>query len=231
MNIKAIMCLSFVAMFFLFPDVWFVYSVQEPVSSQTESAVYDAREHLDEQSPYAGALDAVKRMETLFREYRDEKKTDLNKEEKKENDNIIKEIGSILDIPHMAKEALAIKWVELGDNERSPYVKLMTRLIEKIAYPQCHDSFSQAVITYKGPAEGDGERAVVATEMALQKDNIVLNVDFILHIKAGRWRICDVRTDGDSLVLDYKNQFSYIVQEKGFKGLIQLMEKKLKEVS
>jgi ABC-type transporter MlaC component len=56
-----------------------------------------------------------------------------------------------------------------------------------------------------------------------------LTTEFRLYQTEKGWRIYDVITDGESLLLIYRNQHSGIIKEKGFPHLIKLMEKKLNE--
>ncbi|MCB1147828.1 MAG: ABC transporter substrate-binding protein, partial [Leptospiraceae bacterium] len=59
---------------------------------------------------------------------------------------------------------------------------------------------------------------------------VTYNVDFKLFRKGGTLRLYDVVIDGSSTLLDFRNQFSAIIQKKGVNYLISRLKTRMKEL-
>ena len=176
------------------------------------------------------AMAAVEEMVSTFKQYRNEKDTMTvwTAELKAENEKVKAHLEAILDVPAMGKAALTDLWSTLPATQRARYTDLLSGLVRKIAYPNARKFFDDFQVKF-GVEEkrADGRIVAKTTITPLKKKDIDVEVSYLLAESGGRWRVVDVITDGESLVLDYRNQFQKIIREKTFGGLIGKMEKRL----
>jgi len=74
-------------------------------------------------------------------------------------------------------------------------------------------------------------KAVVKNTVIYEEKDFDLSSDFYLHKENSRWRLYNIITEEESLLLIYQNQHMRIIKEKGFPHLIELMERKLERVA
>jgi len=174
---------------------------------------------------------AVHELVASAKQYADENAAGLSVNEKDLSQQNKKKISSILDLHEMAHLILAKHWDNLKSADRERYSFLLSALVEKIGYPQIAKFFNGNIeIQYISENTIKGSKNVsVITKIVCKDDDVVLTSEFRLHPEADAWRIYDVITDGESLLLIYRNQHASIIKEKGFQHLIKLMEKKLNE--
>ncbi|HNW45667.1 MAG TPA: ABC transporter substrate-binding protein, partial [Elusimicrobiales bacterium] len=99
-----------------------------------------------------------------------------------------------------------------------------------IGYPQIEKLFNSRIeMSYTGEKPQEAGKTAVFTTIRYEEEDTELHTEFRLHSTGTGWRIYDVITDGESLLLIYRNQHAGIIKEKGFPQLIKLMEKKLNE--
>ncbi len=101
-------------------------------------------------------------------------------------------------------------------------------VVRAVAYPGGGRFFKKATYTVSGGADklGQGETTVNAS---LPDEDFTVAVTFRWKAAGAGLRVVDVAFDGDSLVLDYKNQFARILDKEGAAGLVQRLEKRLAE--
>lgn len=173
---------------------------------------------------------AVQDLVASARQYADAYAAGLSAEEKGKRLEIKGRISGILDLREMAHLILVKQWNGLKPAEREKYASLMAALVEKIGYPQIEKFFNGHIeITYTGEKPLDGGKAAVFTSIFYKDEDLTLPTEFRMYSTAKGWRVYDVITDGESLLLIYRNQHSGIIKDKGFPALIKLMEKKFNE--
>jgi phospholipid transport system substrate-binding protein len=139
-------------------------------------------------------------------------------------------LNAVLDLREMARLILASNWDRLKPAQRERYSGLLEALVRKIGYPQMEKFFNeQPEIKYTGESQLDGGRTAVFTAIYFKADDLKLSTEFRLLREGSAWRVYDVITDGESLLLIYRNQHAGIIKQKGFPELLKLMAKKLDE--
>jgi len=181
-------------------------------------------------SPVKGAPTlAVQGLVAAAKEYADETEPGLTREEKLRRTAAGGRLDAILDLHEMAHRILIKQWDKLKPAQREKYAGLLAALVRKIGYPQMEKYFNGKIeIAYDGEKPLDGGTAVL-TRMIYKEEDLTLATEFHLHSTASGWRVYDVLSDGESLLLIYRNQHMGIIRDKGFPELIRLMEKKLHE--
>ena len=136
------------------------------------------------------------------------------------------EIDSLIDYTTITTRALEPRAAQLSPPQRVEFEKKLHELIRLIAYPDSGDFFRRAKLTFK-PLRIEGDQTRVPFVAKLPDED--LEVEVTLHwVKQadGNLRVVDVSFDGDSLVRDYQNQFSRIIDKDGVKGLFQKLEER-----
>lgn len=122
----------------------------------------------------------------------------------------------------MAKRALGIPWTHLTDSERQEFVGLFVQLLR--------DTFACRIDEYTGEqvlylAEQREEQfAEVKTKLVGRKMDTLL--DFRLANRLGNWLVYDVVIDGASMVGNYHAQFTSIIRDLTYAGLVKRMKEK-----
>jgi|APFre7841882590_1041340.scaffolds.fasta_scaffold00202_5 phospholipid transport system substrate-binding protein len=122
----------------------------------------------------------------------------------------------------MAKRALGVPWMELKNSERQEFVGLFVQLLR--------DTFAGRIDAYTGEqvfylSEQREERfAEVKTRLAGQKMDTLL--DFRLANRRGNWLVYDVVIDGASIAGNYHAQFTSIIRDLSYAGLVKRMKEK-----
>lgn len=173
---------------------------------------------------------AVQALVTSARLYADVQAPGITAEEKQRRTGLKENISAILDLHEMARLILARNWEKQKPVDRERYAFLLAALVEKIGYPQIEKFFNGRIeLTYTSERPLETGKASVFIGIIYKDEDLKLATEFRLYQTEKGWRIYDVITDGESLLLIYRNQHSGIIKEKGFPHLIKLMEKKLNE--
>jgi phospholipid transport system substrate-binding protein len=122
----------------------------------------------------------------------------------------------------MAKRALGVPWMELTSSERQEFVGLFVQLLR--------DTFAGRIDAYTGEQvfylseQREARFAEVKTRLAGQKMDTLL--DFRLANRRGNWLVYDVVIDGASITGNYHAQFTSIIRDLSYAGLVKRMKEK-----
>jgi ABC-type transporter MlaC component len=143
----------------------------------------------------------------------------------------------ILDINEIGKLALGRYYAKLTPAQQQDFLglfhELMANRVVEANIP------SQKVISGKIPIEIISERA--ETDDIFQKEAIVVDtrvphrkqsfkVEFFLYRGASGLKLYDVHIDDASTLLDFRNQFSSIINKKGYNHLVKLLRERIKKI-
>ena len=122
----------------------------------------------------------------------------------------------------MAKRALGEPWVELTDFERQEFVGLFVQLLRDMFAGRI-DEYADEQVLYLSE-QREENYAEVRTKLSGQKMDTLL--DFRLVDKVGHWHVYDVVIDGASIVSNYHAQFTSIIRDHSYLGLVNKMKEK-----
>lgn len=122
---------------------------------------------------------------------------------------------------HMAQQALGVSWVRLSDVERQEFVGLFVALLRDTVANQIDQYYDEQVFYLV--ERRDGNFAEVRTNLIGPKVDTLL--DFRLENHSGEWLVYDVDVDHASIVSNYRSQFSCIVRDLSYAGLVEKMKK------
>jgi len=137
-------------------------------------------------------------------------------------------VSGFVDFQELSKRALGGTWAKLPPEQRQEFAQTMEGLL-RASYAQ--KAISQNKVLAKVQY---GEETVVGSEARVNTTLIVggdkVPVNYKLYQQKGTWRIYDIITDEVSLLETYKGQFSKLLADKGFDGLLATLKAKREEM-
>jgi phospholipid transport system substrate-binding protein len=127
-----------------------------------------------------------------------------------------------VDYEEMAKRALGAPWPTLSQRERHEFVDLFVQLLRDTFAGRISERSDEQVV-FLGELREDAF-AEVKAQMTGRK--IDTPVDFRLIFRAHEWRVYDVVIDGASIVSNYRSQFTSIIRDVSYVGLVKKMKKR-----
>jgi phospholipid transport system substrate-binding protein len=127
-----------------------------------------------------------------------------------------------VDYEEMAKRALGAPWPTLSKRERHEFVDLFVQLLRDTFAGRISERSDEQVV-FLGELREDAF-AEVKAQMTGRK--IDTPVDFRLILHAHEWRVYDVVIDGASIVSNYRSQFTSIIRDLSYVGLVKKMKQK-----
>ncbi len=192
----------------------------------------------EEAAPTGGALPAaespavdVKSAETFIRARHNRVRAVLRQPDTpKRAAQLTELLGEFLDYDMLSELSLDQEWKQRSPKERKRFVSLLRQLVER-QYQRNMESTLKYKVTWVGSEPIDGTNALVksSARSRTKKRQPPVEIDYSMRPDGNQWRVWDISTDGVSLVKNYKRQFRRVIQNEGWEGLINRMEKKLNE--
>ncbi len=143
-----------------------------------------------------------------------------------------KQIGvlfdQMLDYPALAEASLGVEWAKLTEPQKKEFTDLLKALVKR-SYEKNLQKTLNFHIEYLGEAPADGGTVLVKTKAVHKTDKRELPIEIhykILKIGDG-WKVRDIITEDVSLVEGYRSQFTKLLKDKGFAGLVEKMKEKV----
>jgi phospholipid transport system substrate-binding protein len=146
-----------------------------------------------------------------------------------ERSEVKKLVGSFLDYGELARRSLAKSWDKITPKQREEFVETLRELVERSYLRQIHGSPNYN-IKYEKEEKNGSEADVTATLNTVsrgKKTKVALEYKMIW--KESHWVVYDVVTDEQSMLENYRAEFSKIINRDGFEALLKKMKKKLEE--
>lgn len=184
-------------------------------------------------------LDYMQNLINNFEQLRAELAEDFSPEKRKEVSAKARQLAlDILDVKEIGKLALGKHFDKLKPAQQEDFLglfhELMANRVVEANIP------SQKVISGKIPIEIISER--VETDDVFDKEAIIVNtkvphrkqsfkVEFFLYRSKNGLKLYDVHIDDASTLLDFRNQFSSIINKKGYKHLVKLLRERIQKIN
>ncbi|MDQ1291670.1 MAG: transporter, auxiliary component, putative ATP-dependent toluene efflux transporter [Nitrospirota bacterium] len=120
----------------------------------------------------------------------------------------------------MAKRSLGTPWAELPETDRREFVELFVQLLRDNFAGRISEH-SAAAVSYLSEQQ-EAHFAEVKTH--LKNPKVDTRVDFRLFLHSGEWLVYDVVVDGASIVSNYRAQFTSIIRDVTYVGLVKKMK-------
>lgn len=147
-----------------------------------------------------------------------------------DNPNTMRFLDERFNFSQMAKNILGKDLLGQNLNEVQWFEKSIREIITKTVYPKAPEFLSNVKISYKKTIV-DGEKAIVGSSVA--KKGEVTDVDYVLMMDKTKksWRVVDVAIDQESWVQTINEKMTKSFKEKGWKGVKDLLNKRIKELN
>ena len=122
----------------------------------------------------------------------------------------------------MAKRSLGQPWADLTNTQQKEFVALFVQLLRDTFAGRIDDYTGEQVVYLSEQQEG--QFAEVKTQ--LTGDKVDTFLDFRLANRQGNWLVYDVVIDGASIVGNYHAQFTSLIRDLTYQGLVQRMKEK-----
>jgi ABC-type transporter MlaC component len=149
---------------------------------------------------------------------------ELSKADKDANAKVFAELDGFFDWAFLTSEPVAPRADKFTKPERDDFDKKFKDVIRLVAYPDSGAFFRKAKWAITTGKDEGGDKATVRIEAS--RDDLDTKVDMKWRLVDGSLRIYDVAFDGDSLVQDYKNQMTRIIDKGGVKDLMAKIDKR-----
>ena len=127
------------------------------------------------------------------------------------------------DWEELSRRSLARYWVERTPQEKKEFVPLYRDLLER-TYLEKVDDYSGETVRYEGETL-DGEYAIVKVKIQT-KSKREIPVEYRMLKKGTTWRVYDISIEGVSLVNNYRQQFSSMLQKSTFQEVLKKLREK-----
>jgi phospholipid transport system substrate-binding protein len=142
------------------------------------------------------------------------------------------------DFDSMARSALGYHWRDLTPAQRSQFVPLFAEFIqdaylskmEQATVEKIRQEAKTATVHFIKQSYFGPEYAEVFSTVALEDQKDPLQVDYLMHLRDGRWRVYDVSIDAISLIANYRNQFNRVINNEGYPKLIADLQAKREQL-
>ena len=150
----------------------------------------------------------------------------VNLEQEKGKSLLSAKALTFLDMGTVGRKTLGKYWGQRSSQEKKDFVVLLSRLFEKIAFPNSAQFFSDLDIHYKKD-EVEGDRATVTILVKHEKEGEV-EIDFMMHRTQTKWLVVDVILDGVSMRSNLRSQLYKVIAKNDYAELVRRINKKLK---
>jgi phospholipid transport system substrate-binding protein len=147
------------------------------------------------------------------------KQPEQAEERRREIEEIIK---YRVDYGEMARRALGAPWSMLSHRDQHEFVDLFVQLLRDTFAGRITEHSDEQVI-FLGELRED---AFAEVKAQMKGRKIDTPVDFRLIYRAHEWRVYDVVIDGASIVSNYRSQFTSIIRDVSYVGLVKKMRQK-----
>jgi phospholipid transport system substrate-binding protein len=122
----------------------------------------------------------------------------------------------------MARRALGTPWSTLSPRDQREFVGLFVQLLRDAFAGRMAERSDEQVV-FLGEVRED---AFAEVKAQMQGRKIDTPVDFRLIRHAQEWLVYDVVIDGASIVSNYRSQFTSIIRDVSYTGLVKMMKQK-----
>lgn len=138
---------------------------------------------------------------------------------------IVEILKTRLDSKELSMRVLAKNWKSRSNQEKKEFENLFTQVLEH-TYIDRIKSYSDERVVFVKEVVKD-KKAVVYSELI--KNQQAIPIVYRLKNNDGQWRVYDIIIEGVSLVQNYRKQFSEIIGNEEYAGLVKRMHEKIQD--
>lgn len=145
-------------------------------------------------------------------------------------DEILTIVEEYFDFDEMAKRALGRPWKEITPEKQQEFIRLFKQLLFN-TYVNRIETTTTPTTRIRYEAEtAQSLYALVKTRVANDNEPD-FDIDYRLLLSGAEWKVYDVVIEGMSLVGNYRQQFTSILNNEPFENLLKQLRKKVETQS
>jgi phospholipid transport system substrate-binding protein len=153
---------------------------------------------------------------------------ELSRPDKKavRREKIMAYVTARFDFEEMSRQTLAAKWRELSPEQRKDFERLFSELLRD-TYIGRVEAYSDEEIKFVKEVYDSAQptKAMVYTKVV--KNNQEIPINYKLLIRNGEWFVYDVMIEGVSLIRNYRTEFTRILNQEQYAGLVKRLQVKI----
>lgn len=135
-------------------------------------------------------------------------------------------IAPHFDFSRMTRLAVGRSWREATPEQRDALIAEFRSLLMR-SYSAAFTMYRAISVEYRPLRLDPGaDEATVSTQIRLPGGAQPLSVDYDMLRNGAEWKVFDVRIDGASLIINYRNLFSQEIKNGGIDGLLKSLVEK-----
>jgi len=138
-------------------------------------------------------------------------------------------ITPVFDFTTMSRYALGYHWRDLTPEQRTEFTGVFAHFVQDSYLSRINEYSDQKVTFGKVTAEGE-DYAQVHTRI-VEDGKPPTAVNYRLERMDGGWKIYDVTVDNLSILHNYRNQFSRVMNKQGYATLVEDLRKKQQDLA
>lgn len=138
---------------------------------------------------------------------------------------IVDVVKKRFDSEELAMRVLARHWRDRSPEEKEEFISLFSQVLEN-NYIDRLKLYSDAKIHYTKEIQRGGS-VTVYTDIEMNQKMIPMN--YRMKKNSDEWLVYDIVVEGVSLVRNYRMQFTSIIEDEDYDGLIRRMKEKIAE--
>jgi phospholipid transport system substrate-binding protein len=143
---------------------------------------------------------------------------------------VIEIVAGRFDFTDMARSSLGYNWKKLSTAQQEQFVPLFTAFMEG-AYLDKIDSYSGQKVQFVGQNAMEATTGEVKSIVQpADSSDQPIQINYLVKQTHGDWKVYDVTVDDISITANYRNQFTRMIDQQGFDGLMSAMRKKQQEL-
>jgi phospholipid transport system substrate-binding protein len=131
------------------------------------------------------------------------------------------------DFESMTRSVMGYHWRELSPAQQVEVVSLFTNFIndaylsklQEYSVKKVEDELPTVNIQFTRETFDGSDYAEVYSTITLKEQKDPIDLNYMMHLTNGKWKVYDVTVDAISVIANYRNQFNRVMNEGGYDKL------------
>lgn len=126
-----------------------------------------------------------------------------------------------IDVDNMSRSVVGRKaWLAATPAQQQDFKTSFQKLVVR-TYSSALAQYNEQKVRYAPMSESlEGRRFIQVNSVIEQKSGPAINVNYRLALENNTWKVYDFSVDGVSMIQSYRSQFTPILNQSGFEGLL-----------
>ncbi len=141
----------------------------------------------------------------------------------------LRDLGTkYFDFNSMARSVMGYHWRELSSTQRDDFVAVFTRFIEDAYLSKLQDYSVKKVadelpsvkIQFTRETFDGSDYAQVYSTVTLKEQKDPIDLNYLMHLTDGKWKVYDVTVDAISVIANYRTQINRVMNDGGYDQVV-----------